>query len=224
MPKIYKPGKVAVVLTGRHAGKKDSHLSSGQHGAEGRSLDLVASPLRTSVLFHRITISCSAKRLQPSQSNDPTYIRTFIDTVFCASNLQLGHTDNPLSQRVSPAVPASLMLVVVIKQFDDGSKEKAFPYIVAAGIERYPQKVTKRMGAKKIAKRSKVKPFVKVISYNHLMPTRYALELEGLKGAVSQETFKEPSQREEAKKQIKAIFEEKYTSGKNKWFFTPLRF
>lgn len=114
--------------------------------------------------------------------------------------------------------------VVVIKQFDDGSKEKSFPYIVAAGIERYPQKVTKRMGAKKIAKRSKVKPFVKIISYNHLMPTRYALELEGLKGAVTQDTFKEPSQREDAKKQIKAIFEEKYTSGKNKWFFTPLRF
>ncbi len=106
--------------------------------------------------------------------------------------------------------------VVVIKQFDDGSKEKSFPYIVAAGIERYPQKVTKRMGAKKIAKRSKVKPFVKVISYNHLMPTRYALELEGLKGAVTQDTFKEPSQREDAKKQIKQIFEEKYTSGKNK--------
>ncbi len=80
------------------------------------------------------------------------------------------------------------------------------------------------MGAKKIAKRSKVKPFVKIISYNHLMPTRYALELEGLKGAVTQDTFKEPSQREDAKKQIKAIFEEKYTSGKNKWFFTPLRF
>ncbi|GAC92959.1 hypothetical protein PHSY_000519 [Pseudozyma hubeiensis SY62] len=128
------------------------------------------------------------------------------------------------SQERSPSSLAAVTPVVVIKQFDDGSKDKSFPYIVAAGIERYPSKVTKRMGAKKIAKRSKVKPFVKVISYNHLMPTRYALELEGLKGAVTQDTFKEPSQREDAKKQIKQIFEEKYTSGKNKWFFTPLRF
>ncbi|KAG0151290.1 hypothetical protein CROQUDRAFT_651525 [Cronartium quercuum f. sp. fusiforme G11] len=80
------------------------------------------------------------------------------------------------------------------------------------------------MGAKKIAKRSKVKPFIRAINYNHLMPTRYALELEGLKGVVTYETFKEPSQREEAKKVVKKLFEERYQAGKNRWFFTPLRF
>ncbi|KAK0549613.1 60S ribosomal protein L27B [Tilletia horrida] len=114
--------------------------------------------------------------------------------------------------------------VVVIKQYDDGSKERAYPFVLAAGIERYPLKVTKSMGAKKLAKRSKVKPFIKVINYNHLMPTRYALELEGLKGAVSTETFKEVSQREDAKKVIKKLLEERYASGKNRWFFQPLRF
>jgi large subunit ribosomal protein L27e len=56
-----------------------------------------------------------------------------------------------------------------------------------------------------------------------LFPTRYALELEGLKGVVSSDTFKEPSQREDAKKSIKKLLEERYTSGKNKWFFTALR-
>lgn len=55
------------------------------------------------------------------------------------------------------------------------------------------------------------------------MPTRYALELEGLKGAVSNETFKEPTQRQEAKKTVKKLFEERYQGGKNRWFFTPLR-
>lgn len=98
------------------------------------------------------------------------------------------------------------------------------------------------MGAKKVAKRSKVKPFIKVcpmyppvrvtvlktrlaqvVNYSHLFPTRYALELEGLKGVVSSETFKEPSQREDSKKQIKKLLEERYTSGKNKWFFQPLK-
>ena len=39
-----------------------------------------------------------------------------------------------------------------------------------------------------------------VINYNHLFPTRYALDLEGLKSTVSNDTFKEVSQREEAKK------------------------
>jgi len=52
--------------------------------------------------------------------------------------------------------------VVVIKQNDEGTKERPFPHAVVAGIERYPLKVTKRMGAKKRAKRSKVKPFIKV--------------------------------------------------------------
>jgi len=72
------------------------------------------------------------------------------------------------------------------------------------------------------AKRSKVKPFIKVVNYNHIMPTRYTLELEGLKGAVTNDTFKEVSQREDAKKNIKKALEERYQSGKNKWFFTPL--
>ncbi|POW02337.1 hypothetical protein PSHT_12134 [Puccinia striiformis] len=136
MVKIYKPGKVAVVLSGRHAGKK----------------------------------------------------------------------------------------VVVIKQSDEGTKERPYPHAVVAGIERYPRKVTRGMGPKKIAKRSKVKPFIRIINYNHLMPTRYALELEGLKGIISYETFKEPSQREETKKVVKKLFEEKYQGGKSKWFFTALRF
>jgi large subunit ribosomal protein L27e len=62
-----------------------------------------------------------------------------------------------------------------------------------------------------------------VVNYSHLFPTRYALELEGLKGSVQADTFKEPTQREDAKKTIKKLFEDRYTSGKNKWFFTPLR-
>jgi len=71
-------------------------------------------------------------------------------------------------------------------------------------------------------KRSKIKPFIKVVNYNHLMPTRYTLELEGLKGTVTNDTFKEVSQREDAKKNVKKVLEERYTSGKNRWFFLPL--
>ena len=54
------------------------------------------------------------------------------------------------------------------------------------------------------------------------MPTRYTLELEGLKGVISNDTFKEVSQREDAKKQVKKTLEERYASGKNRWFFTQL--
>ncbi|KAI9433033.1 60S ribosomal protein L27 [Lactarius indigo] len=113
--------------------------------------------------------------------------------------------------------------VVIIKQVDDGTKDRQYPHAIVAGIERYPRKVTKRMGAKRLARRSKVKPFIKVVNYSHLFPTRYSVELESLKGILSSETFKEPSQREDSKKQLKKLLEERYTSGKNKWFFQPLR-
>jgi hypothetical protein len=50
----------------------------------------------------------------------------------------------------------------VIKQLDEGTKERPYPHAIVAGVERYPRKVTKRMGKKTVAKRNKVKPFVKV--------------------------------------------------------------
>lgn len=106
--------------------------------------------------------------------------------------------------------------VVIVTPVDNGTKAHPFPHAVVAGVERYPLKVTRSMSSKRMAKRNKVKPFIKVINYNHLMPTRYALELESLKGVISADTFKEPSQREEAKKTIKSAFEERYVSGKNK--------
>lgn len=80
------------------------------------------------------------------------------------------------------------------------------------------------MGAKTIAKRSKVKPFIKVVNYSHLFPTRYQFEMDGFKNAVSNDTFKEVTHREDSKKTVKKLLEERYTSGKNRWFFTPLRF
>lgn len=107
---------------------------------------------------------------------------------------------------------------------DEGSKSHPFGHALVAGIDRYPQKVTKHMSKKRIAKRSKVKPFIKAVNFNHIMPTRYTLELETLKNVISGETFKEPSQKDDARKKIKAAFEERYNTGKNRWFFTPLRF
>ncbi|KAJ1986642.1 60S ribosomal protein L27B [Dimargaris cristalligena] len=113
---------------------------------------------------------------------------------------------------------------VVIKNVDEGTKERPYPHAIVAGIERYPRKVTKRMSAKKVALRSHVKPFIQAVNYNHLMPTRYGLELEDLKDSVDATKLKDPSQKQAAKKSLKASFEKRYTAGKNRWFFTKLRF
>lgn len=111
---------------------------------------------------------------------------------------------------------------MIIQPQDIGNKSHPYPHALVAGIERSPSQITRRMSKARQTKRSKVKPFIKVINYNHLMPTRYTLELEGLKGVVTADTFKEVSQREDAKKTVKKALEERYTSGKNRWFFTPL--
>lgn len=51
---------------------------------------------------------------------------------------------------------------VVVKTFDDGTAEKQFGHALIAGIDRYPRKVTKKLGKAKLKKKSKIKPFIKV--------------------------------------------------------------
>merc|ERR1719155_115346 len=67
---------------------------------------------------------------------------------------------------------------IVVKTFDEGSKSRPFGHCLVAGVDKAPLKVTKRMGKKKIAKRTRVKPFVKYVNYNHIMPTRYSVPTE----------------------------------------------
>lgn len=134
-----------------------------------------------------------------------------------AADVQSGN-----SRRLTCAIFFPVMQVVIIQPVDTGNKAHPYGHALVAGIERYPSKITRRMSKARQEKRSKIKPFVKVVNYNHLMPTRYTLELEGLKGAITSDTFKEVSQREDAKKTVKKTLEERYTSGKNRWFFTPL--
>ncbi|TQS37890.1 hypothetical protein Golomagni_01624 [Golovinomyces magnicellulatus] len=104
---------------------------------------------------------------------------------------------------------------VIIQPFESVNKSHPYPHALVAGIERYHSQVTRRMSKARQTKRSKIKPFIKIINYNHLMPTRYTLELEGLKNVLNLDTFKEVSQREDAKKIMKIFFEERYISEKN---------
>merc|ERR1712126_80655 len=82
---------------------------------------------------------------------------------------------------------------VIVKNHDDGTSDRQYGHALVAGIERYPRKVTGKMSKKKIAKRSKVKPFVKVYNYNHLMPTRYLVDINFNKDVINKETIKDPA-------------------------------
>ena len=82
---------------------------------------------------------------------------------------------------------------------------------MVAGIERNALKVTKRMSQKKIERRTKVKPFVKVVNYNHIMPTRYMVSGDvELKGVVSEEKLANKESRKQMKREVRKIFTERY--------------
>jgi len=113
---------------------------------------------------------------------------------------------------------------IILKNRDEGNSDKPYGHALVAGIDRYPRKVTRKMGKIKLHQRSKIKPFVRVLNYNHLMPTRYTVDLPFTKGSITSEQLKDPMKRKKAKQLVKSKFEERYKSGRNRWFFQKLRF
>ncbi len=118
---------------------------------------------------------------------------------------------------------------VIVHSHDKGTKSKAFPHALVAGVERAPQRVTKKMGKKRVAKRSTVKPFAKYINFNHLLPTRYTVPDFDI-SAVNAQAMEEPSTKKEATKALKAEFEAQHLQGGKGerahagFFFKKLRF
>mmetsp|Transcript_55346 Transcript_55346/g.132040 ORF Transcript_55346/g.132040 Transcript_55346/m.132040 type:complete len:148 (+) Transcript_55346:83-526(+) len=101
---------------------------------------------------------------------------------------------------------------IVVKNFDDGSKARPFGHCLVAGVENPPKKVTKKMSKRKITKRTRVKPFVKYVNYNHMMVTRYQIgEAIDTKSLITDAQMDTPDGRKDAKKAIKNVFQEKFT-------------
>lgn len=121
---------------------------------------------------------------------------------------------------------------VILQSQDSGTSKHSYGHCVVAGIEKYPRRVKKSMSKKKIVLRSQLTPFIKVVNYNHVMPTRYTLDInDKMKSGVDIAAFSSPganAERPEARTTsratIKKEFQGRYNAGKNKWFFTPLRF
>ncbi|GAB4818179.1 hypothetical protein N2152v2_005225 [Parachlorella kessleri] len=112
---------------------------------------------------------------------------------------------------------------VIVKNYDDGSSSRPYGHAIVVGLAKEPRKVIKKSSQKTQARRSSLKTFVKAVNYQHMMPTRYTLDVE-LKGVVSADVLDNSTKKEEARKAAKGLFEEKFKSGKNRWFFSKLRF
>jgi large subunit ribosomal protein L27e len=104
---------------------------------------------------------------------------------------------------------------VIVKQFDEGKKGKPFAHALVAGVERAPLKVAKRMSKLKIKRRSTLKPFVKIVNYNHLLPTRFQVTGEfaqsgqELKSVVTEDKLANKETRKKLKNEVKQIFTER---------------
>ncbi|MBA0769878.1 hypothetical protein Gotri_018569, partial [Gossypium trilobum] len=112
---------------------------------------------------------------------------------------------------------------VIVRSFDDGTRDRPYGHCLVAGIKKYPSKVIRKDSAKKTAKKSRVKCFVKLVNYQHLMPTRYTLDVD-LKDVVTVDALQTKDKKVAACKATKERFEERFKTGKNRWFFTKLRF
>ena len=111
---------------------------------------------------------------------------------------------------------------VIVKNYDDGTGSRPYGHCLVCGVDRYPRKVTKKQTEKQQAKRCRIKSFIKVVNYNHIMPTRYTLDMD-LKGVVTPDVVsagaggENVSKKVQAKKEAKRIMEEKFKTGKNRY-------
>lgn len=112
---------------------------------------------------------------------------------------------------------------VIIKNFDDGTTSRPYGHALVMGMQKEPRKVIKRSSKKTQAKRSSLKTFIKVVNFTHLMPTRYTLDMD-LKSVVGADVTENSTKKTEARKACKKLLEDKFKTGKNRWFFTKLRF
>lgn len=112
---------------------------------------------------------------------------------------------------------------VIVKAFDEGTRDRPYGHCLVAGVAKYPSKAIRKDSAKKTAKKSRVKAFIKLVNYQHVMPTRYSLDVD-LKEVATVDALQSRDKKVTAAKEIKARLEDRFKAGKNRWFFTKLRF
>ncbi|KAK9801373.1 hypothetical protein WJX73_002675 [Symbiochloris irregularis] len=112
---------------------------------------------------------------------------------------------------------------VILKYFDDGTSSRSYGHASVCILAKEPRKVIKKQSQKKQNKRSFLKTTVKTVNYQHLMPTRYSLDVD-LKTVFTNDAYGSRENLRGACLEANKILTEKFKSGKNRWFFTKLRF
>lgn len=109
-----------------------------------------------------------------------------------------------------------------------------FPHLLVVGIARNPRQVKRNINKKKFIKKTGVKPFIKFINQNHVIPTRFVVnDFENLKD-VKEDNIKTLEARSEVKKQWRTTLTNQYRNlpdpktndkaGNIRFFYNRLRF
>mmetsp|Transcript_37416 Transcript_37416/g.95613 ORF Transcript_37416/g.95613 Transcript_37416/m.95613 type:complete len:151 (-) Transcript_37416:760-1212(-) len=117
--------------------------------------------------------------------------------------------------------------------------KNAVQTFILAGLQKYPQMITRKMSLKKVSKKSRMKIFIKKVNINHVFPTRFFIDLNKTTDKLVNEKIedykdfieKKIENKELLSKEkkifssfLKNIFLDQFFSGKQKWFFEKLKF
>merc|ERR1711943_42324 len=92
---------------------------------------------------------------------------------------------------------------VIVKCNDEGTNARPYGHALVCGLRTVPRKITRKMDQKKQDKRSRCKTFIKYINLNHLMPTRYSLDVD-LKGVVTPDVLDDATKKLRRKRSLKS--------------------
>ncbi|KAG5630516.1 hypothetical protein H5410_002233, partial [Solanum commersonii] len=88
--------------------------------------------------------------------------------------------------------------------FDEETRDRPYGHYLVAGVSKYPKKVICKDSAKKQAKISRMKAFIKLVNYNHIMPTRYTINGD-LKDVVNADVLQARDKKVTAAKETKVV-------------------
>ncbi|KAE8796447.1 60S ribosomal protein L27-3 [Hordeum vulgare] len=138
--------------------------------------------------------------------------------------------------------------VVIVRVFEEGTRDRPYGHCLVAGLAKYPKKLIRKGSAKKTAKKSRVKVFLKLEDrfktsknragtpgrktvivcvfkegtrdrpYGHCM-------VAGLAKYPNKVICKDSAKKTAKKSRVKVFvkLEDRFKTGKNRWLFTKLR-
>merc|ERR1712071_88650 len=112
---------------------------------------------------------------------------------------------------------------IIVKNYDDSTQE-TLRTCPRCWCRPLPQKGHQQNEQEEGCQAIQDQAFVKIVNYNHMMPTRYSVDLNLDKALINKESIKDPLKRKKARFAVRTKFEERYKTGKNRWFFSKLRF